>query len=248
MVCRSNLRQFGSVLLMYVEDSDGRLPLGNATALWLLRGSLKGELQDPNVPDVFQNLGMDRAALCPMAVRSGTRYGFSTTLTINDERAFQVKGILGSRDKAWKITSPDPEFLGSYGFNFMLFDTFLGSGFLSARTTWKSLLSGLKILTVRNTSKVPVLLDSSDPGCWTRPGNTPPKDEDMRALSMHYCIDRHKGRVNGLFLDGSVREVGLKELWTLPWYPNFDKAGPRTIAGGVQPEDWPQWMRGFKDY
>ena len=70
----------------------------------------------------------------------------------------------------------------------------------------------------------------------------------MRALSMHYCIDRHKGRVNGLFLDGSVREVGLKELWTLPWYPNFDTAGPRTIAGGVQPEDWPQWMRGFKDY
>ncbi|MCH8215832.1 MAG: hypothetical protein IH892_03565, partial [Planctomycetes bacterium] len=56
------------------------------------------------------------------------------------------------------------------------------------------------------------------------------------------------GRVNGLFLDGSVREVGLKELWTLPWYPNFDKAGPRTIAGGVQPEDWPQWMRSFKDY
>ncbi|MCH8219296.1 MAG: prepilin-type N-terminal cleavage/methylation domain-containing protein, partial [Planctomycetes bacterium] len=39
VVCRSNLRQFGSVLLMYVEDNDGRLPLGNATALWLLRGS-----------------------------------------------------------------------------------------------------------------------------------------------------------------------------------------------------------------
>ncbi len=248
VVCRSNLRQFGSVLLMYVEDSDGRLPLGNATALWLLRGSLKGELQDPNVPDVFQNLGMDRAALCPMAVRSGARYTFSTTFTINDERAFQVKGILGSRDKAWKITSPDPEFLGSYGFNFMLFDTFLGSGFLSDQTSWRSLLSGLKILTVRNTSKVPVLLDSSDPGCRTSPGDTPPKDEDMRPLSMHYCIDRHKGRVNGLFLDWSVREVGLKELWTLPWYPNFDTAGPRTIAGGIQPEDWPHWMRGFKDY
>ena len=28
----------------------------------------------------------------------------------------------------------------------------------------------------------------------------------------------------------------------------IDTAGPWTMAGGVQPEDWPQWMRGFKDY
>jgi hypothetical protein len=24
--------------------------------------------------------------------------------------------------------------------------------------------------------------------------------------------------------------------------------GPWTKAGGVQPDDWPEWMRGFKDY
>ncbi|NLH43532.1 MAG: hypothetical protein GX448_16955, partial [Planctomycetes bacterium] len=54
--------------------------------------------------------------------------------------------------------------------------------------------------------------------------------------------------VGGLFLDWSVRKVGLKELWTLKWYDEFDRAGKWTKAGGVQPEDWPQWMRGFKDY
>ncbi len=250
VICRSNLRQFGSVLLMYVEGNDGRLPLGNGTALWLLRGSLEGELQDPNVPDVFQHLGVDRAALCPMAVRPRASDGFRfrTTFTINGERAFQVEGALGSRDTAWTITSPGPEFLGSYGFNFVLFDSFLGSGFLPTRTSWRSLLSGLKIYTIRNSPKVPVLLDSSFPGDRPSPWDTPPRDESTRSPSMHYCIYRHNGRVNGLFLDWSVREVGLKELWTLPWYPNFDTAGPWTTAGGVRPEDWPQWMSGFKEY
>lgn len=54
--------------------------------------------------------------------------------------------------------------------------------------------------------------------------------------------------MNGLFLDWSVRKVGLKELWTLKWYKEFDTANEWTRAGGVQPEDWPEWMRGFKDY
>jgi hypothetical protein len=49
-------------------------------------------------------------------------------------------------------------------------------------------------------------------------------------------------------MDWSVRKVGLKELWTLKWYRQFDIANPWTRAGGVKPEDWPEWMRNFKDY
>ena len=49
-------------------------------------------------------------------------------------------------------------------------------------------------------------------------------------------------------MDWSVRKVGVKELWTLKWDKDFDTAGPWTKAGGVKPEDWPQWMRRFKDY
>jgi prepilin-type processing-associated H-X9-DG protein len=61
-------------------------------------------------------------------------------------------------------------------------------------------------------------------------------------------MDRHTGHVNGLFLDFSVRKIGLKEIWTLKWSAGYDTAGHWTKAGGVQPEDWPQWMRNFKDY
>ncbi len=46
-------------------------------------------------------------------------------------------------------------------------------------------------------------------------------------------------------LDFSVRKIGLKELWTLKWSQTYDTASPWTIAGGAQPEDLPQWMRGF---
>jgi prepilin-type N-terminal cleavage/methylation domain-containing protein/prepilin-type processing-associated H-X9-DG protein len=62
------------------------------------------------------------------------------------------------------------------------------------------------------------------------------------------CINRHKGGINMLFMDWSVRKVGLKELWTLKWHRQYNVNGPWTRAGGINYEAWPQWMRKFKDY
>jgi prepilin-type processing-associated H-X9-DG protein len=62
------------------------------------------------------------------------------------------------------------------------------------------------------------------------------------------CVNRHGGAQNCLFADWSVRRVGLKELWTFKWHRSYKTAGPWTKAGGVQPNDWPQWMIKFKDY
>jgi prepilin-type processing-associated H-X9-DG protein len=75
-----------------------------------------------------------------------------------------------------------------------------------------------------------------------------PTDDRGPPHDQFSCINRHSGGVNGLFLDWSVRKVGLKELWTLKWHKQFNTAGPWTKAGGVRPEDWPKWMRHFKDY
>ena len=61
-------------------------------------------------------------------------------------------------------------------------------------------------------------------------------------------IDRHSGGINCLFLDWSVRKVGIKELWTLKWHKDYNTQGRWTKAGGVQPEHWPEWMRRYKDY
>jgi hypothetical protein len=64
----------------------------------------------------------------------------------------------------------------------------------------------------------------------------------------HICTNRHSGCINGLFLDWPVRRVGLKVFWTLKWHRESDTHGPQTRAGGVRPEEWPEWMWGFKNY
>lgn len=63
-----------------------------------------------------------------------------------------------------------------------------------------------------------------------------------------FCIPRHGPFINGLFMDWSVRKIGLKELWTLKWYPDFNTRGPWTRAGNVPSDRWPQWMRSLKEY
>jgi len=255
VVCRSNLRQFGSVLLMYVEDNEGRLPYGSGHALWLLRGSSPWEKADPDAPKVSQSVRMARAACCPMAAKptdNGGSFRMSVSSSVN--QSYRVEGTPGSRFGAWTITSPGPAFSASYGFNFCPFQVspVLDGGFfpgLSGSDRARQRRS-LNVFNLADRSKIPILLDSMGPGNsfnLRRFVGDPPESPSGGGL-MPYCIDRHNGRVNGLFLDWSVREVGLKELWSLKWCPNFDTAGPWTLAGGVQPEDWPEWMRRFKDY
>ena len=80
------------------------------------------------------------------------------------------------------------------------------------------------------------------------PPATTPSAPDWWGASDYTCINRHDGGTNSLFLDWSVRKVGLKELWTLKWNRGYNTAGPWTKAGGARPEDWPAWMCGFRDY
>jgi prepilin-type processing-associated H-X9-DG protein len=99
---------------------------------------------------------------------------------------------------------------------------------------------------------VPMMYDSAFPTVipWTADVKPPPYEGAMsdQFSMMPICINRHDGGINMAFCDTSVRKVGLKELWTLKWQVRFDPAGPWTKAGGVKPEDWPEWMRHFKDY
>ena len=70
---------------------------------------------------------------------------------------------------------------------------------------------------------------------------------DVNAMKL-FCMDRHSGNINGVFVDLSARPIGLKQLWTLKWHRNYNTSGHFTTAGGMRPEDWPEWMSGFKDY
>jgi hypothetical protein len=102
---------------------------------------------------------------------------------------------------------------------------------------------------VKGADKVPVFLDCLYVAVSPSQTDIPPSFDGERANQMQFsCINRHVGHVNGIFMDWSPRKIGLKELWTLKWHTQYDTAGPWTQAGGVKSEDWPQWMKSFKDY
>jgi prepilin-type N-terminal cleavage/methylation domain-containing protein/prepilin-type processing-associated H-X9-DG protein len=109
---------------------------------------------------------------------------------------------------------------------------------------------------VGSPDRIPLVFDSMRsvalPGHFSEP---PAYDGDLwggrgaaRPEMKKVCINRHQGHINMLFLDWAARRVGLKELWTLKWSEYFETNGPWTKAGGVLSEDWPAWMRKFKDY
>jgi prepilin-type processing-associated H-X9-DG protein len=89
---------------------------------------------------------------------------------------------------------------------------------------------------------------------WREYGWSPPVCDAIPTIDVRgpdhnpACINRHGGGINAVFLDWSVRKVGLKELWTLEWHRKYDTTGPWTKAGGALPRDWPKWMRSFRDY
>jgi len=108
---------------------------------------------------------------------------------------------------------------------------------------------------IENAANIPMLLDCAHVEGKPYSFNTPPEyDGDISthgvsALQMkRFCLNRHNGYINGAFLDFTVRKIGLKEQWIFKWHKNFDTGGTWTKTGGVKPDDWPQWMRRFRDY
>jgi prepilin-type N-terminal cleavage/methylation domain-containing protein/prepilin-type processing-associated H-X9-DG protein len=266
VACQSNLRQWGATLALYTQEHQGRLPTDaiGQSGLWLLRGVfLPG---DPNASaSTLHHFGTRNIILCLLATKTPVRPwgGMYGAASFGSARGGLYEARCGSTFTTWEILTPGPAFRGSYGYNEWVFQGLCGS---PGRTRGR--IVERDVLSQRGSAAFPVLLDASTPSA--RPMNIgepahiigertmvmdlggPPITEDrdypLPLSPGSFCMNRHGGYVNGLFLDWSLREVGLKELWTLKWYDEFDTAGRWTKAGGVQPEDWPKWMRKFKDY
>jgi len=251
VACQANLRQWGIRGAAYAADNDGRLvnqdrytdmtrwPPGFWDDPWFEALSY-----DANEPDRYSARGLKGIVLCPMATR------------IPDPPAPRQIMAMGGTFLAWgysgKVSAPGfltdipRPWYGSYGVNDMINPpsrTEHGKAFLWTSTNDK------------NAGSAPFMMDSC---FWVGDVSEADPPPDCDAVpnreyaacrpTWYFCMNRHDGGTNGLFLDWSVRKVGLKELWTLKWHKKYDTAGPWTKAGGVQPEDWPAWMRRFKDY
>jgi prepilin-type N-terminal cleavage/methylation domain-containing protein/prepilin-type processing-associated H-X9-DG protein len=241
VICQANLRQWGTTLALYLEDHEGRFPrwADYDPCLSLLRGLYINDTVDPNKPGRLHHVRTEDIACCPMATK-GNGPG---TFTARSNGEIYLEGKKGLTFAPWEITKPGPPFRMSYGLNKNIFGLqFEGVESLLSRQP------DTHIFSLRSCDNIPLLLDSVKPSCTLVSENQRPPRREPSGSAGELCINRHNGSINGLFLDWSVRKIGLKELWTLKWYLNFNTSGPWTKAGGVLPEDWPHWMRGFKDY
>jgi len=239
--CQALLKQWGVIWAMYCDDNNGRFceagDLGWQRGTWVL--ALRPQYRTKS-----------KILLCPSASKRRSAASGDIVEYGGPDQSY-IMGAGGVFD--WREEA-------SYGGNNWLYYA-QGNGTIQGRPipwNWKT-------KDVRGASEVPVFADTmwrgggpcyrtSETGQLSRSFNriVPPQfdgqwisyDHEM----MHFAINRHQTGTNMLFMDWSVRPVGLKELWTLRWHRNYPTSGPWTQAGGAQPIDWPKWMRGFKVY
>ncbi len=257
VACQANLRQWGTLYAAYASEHEGRVPtcrtrVGDPgvlswmwpwTGLWAGRSRAAGqERVEPEKDGHFRKL-----LCCPMAAKP---------LSPRGPTEFRWGGVF----MAWSQPMPPDwtqDLLGSYGSNFdicLYWQDFPGDERAPPYPPRETDRQFWTTIGVKNCNLVPVALDSAV--YWPivlDAAQGPPESEILGQWpsgpgGVGFCINRHNGGVNGLFLDWSVRKIGLKEFWTLKWYKQFDTHGRWTKAGGAKPEDWPAWMRRFKDY
>lgn len=232
VLCLSNLKQLGTCYDMYTADNNGYFQQGymglkdcDGSNWWVY--AIKPYYVDPDV------------CLCPVAAR----------IAYDADPGYY--GEVGSTFYAWSsqgwLGAPG-EVHGSYAINGWVENNQCeGASEITKRRRWRH-------VDVRGPGNVPLLLDGQWIDGWPEENDAPPEffDQDYRVnASSHidrFMINRHDGGVQGLFLDYSVRWIGLKELYTLKWHREFRTDGPYTAAGGMTRDKWYPWLRPFKEY
>ena len=228
VVCQTNLRSWGLCFNMFWDENNEHTigGMNNPEAEYWGAGTPGAEAWPETLEPYYSNQSI---RFCPETQK-------------NDGQAY------GDIHTAWNYGwEAGIEWAGSYGINDWVYN--------GSSSTW-----GISVVdrnfnrpNIENAETIPLFLDCVHIGSIPFSGDAPPEyDADpyyYQSLMGRYCMDRHgNGTINVLFLDSSVRSIGLKELWTLKWHREFDTRGPWTKAGGVNPEDWPEWMQGFTDY
>jgi prepilin-type N-terminal cleavage/methylation domain-containing protein len=236
ILCQARLREWGLVFKLYTDDNDGYFNEG-----W----------------------GSGEAALFPNALRSYYKSNPEMLLCPTATREMQNDADWGTFKAAYRVMG-GTRYVFSYGINSWTNYMHGDRGDRWEEWFWKRVNNNTTVAPGTRTAigkpvslnTIPVLGDSTWHDAWPRDTDTPSQTMDAFGIMdqgtsgeiNHFCLNRHDGTVGMLFMDWSARRVGLKELWTLKWHRSYITTGAWTKAGGVRPEDWPVWLRNFKDY
>jgi prepilin-type N-terminal cleavage/methylation domain-containing protein len=237
--CLGHLRQWGLMFAMYCDDNNGYFFTGelHGSRAGMGSGEFWRETMRPYTKDFSKKMWLCPQAKKPLPGGGIPRGGWSFMAweTANDVGSYGLNGwvlnivaskVDDNKDDGWGRA----DYQGGRG-----------------PLHWYSCYQ-------KNTNNIPVFTGSWWVDSWPLetdqppPNEAGPADEPGTNEMNRVCVDRHDGFVNSLFMDWTVRKVGLKELWTLKWHREYNVRGRWTKAGGCQPGDWPQWMRRYKDY
>ena len=222
VTCKALLRQWGTIWSMFCDDNNGNFSTGEvswARGEWVI-----------NLRNLYQT--KSNILQCPMATKrlpTGQEWGgpFNTYAMPSSERGFGgVEEEPSYGQNCW-VYNPPPRETSIQG--------------RPVANNWRTKDSP-------GAAYIPVFADSM----WRGGGPSsdkgtiacdPPQengkwygyDHEMK----HFCINRHSGGINMLFMDWHVEKVPLKGLWKLKWHKNFD-----THDGWTLPDaPWPDWMK-----
>lgn len=226
----SNLNQWGKVFHLYADDNSDSMPEG-----WR---SPVGGMWMTTFKSYYAN---DNIRFCPVATRTRSTLpsppGFwVNTGVITVTLAWGTMGENGYPVFSWGA----PGLAGSYGIN-----GWIGNPSTSPDNTdprfWRKLGTAAKALN----NNVPLFADCVWDG--SQPKQTDSKPDQLGTQIQgqdmtDFCIPRHGGPkpTDIVFIDGSARPVGLKELYRLQWSTTFDTAYQDKL------NRWPTWMNAYQ--
>ena len=242
---QSNLKQWGTCFSMYTGDNDSSFPRG-----WFIPDA-KVKPGDYWMHALRPYSGNEHnLRCCPMVTKHSTEFN-PTDIDggIYPDSTFIGWGVFTGEpgevcDYWWCVIAGD---YGSYGWNSYVCNIPDNEDYdiddFYVKNNWK-------VATVKSGGNIPLLGDAQWIDCWPNHGNEPPEwhGQPWHGTSSmgRICIDRHDGTVNWVFLDYSVKKIGLKQLWKLKWNRRFD------IDGGPTPAQFDAhgdgWMSKYKDY
>jgi len=242
MLCLSNLYKWGVVFEAFAADNDGYFMRG-----WFEWPGLTHRDMWPEALRPYYG-NNHNLRCCPEAVTPGTEIGSGQ---YGGGGTFSAWGVFEGecgQPSSWPVATACD--YGSYGTNSYICNPPIypsqGHGYFGQYNWRNANAAGADV--------IPLFLDCQWLEGWPNWYDDPPAYDGMpwsvdgQNGMYRFCINRHRGYVNSAFLDFSARKVGLKELWKLKWHRDYDVNGPWTVAGGVQPGDWPEWMQEFEDY